>query len=184
MNKLLQHLVHLEREAARLSVEQAKAFCLMCLERHIFAYDKATSIVTPEAAEAARSCLDSLWQGISVVEPLPIFEARTQSEDTALNFIMSVHVFLGIQPKNVAASCRAVAEFSLNTVDALAHELLDVPPGREGNELIDSSPLVSNEILRQEQDIRRLENIYEAADFQRLKESSKIDITQGTWFLD
>lgn len=184
MRKSLKHLIDLQARASSFSVDQAKAFCLLCIERQKFAYDKAATVVRIEDSNLARDYLDALWRREIPLNPLPMLEPTFWAEDAAANFIYSVYEFAEIGPGNTSKPCRAVAEMSLDILDSLIYSMLNLPVNSANDQIIDSDSLMGDEIARQERDVRAVEAMVMKVDFDALKEHSKIDITQGNWFLD
>jgi len=183
MRRSLKHLIDLQARASKFSTDQARAFCLLCIERQKFAYDKATTIVRAEDSNAAREYLDILWRQQTPPNPLQLIEPTYEAEDAAANFIYSVYEFSEIKAGNIAKPCRAVAEMSLDIVDSLAYSISELPVNSANDQVIDGGPLMSDEIARQEEDMRALEAM-SSVDFSALKANSRIDLTQGWWFLD
>lgn len=183
MRKAFKHLVNLQARVSGFSVDQAKAFCLLCVERQKFAYDKTTTIVRSDDSIAARIYLDILWNKQTPTNNLPLLDAEFDAEDAAANFIYSVYEIDKIESKNVIGPCRVIAEMSMDILDSLAYSISGLAVNAANDEIIDAGLLISTEIARQEQDLRIVEAMAAAVDFDALKGNSRIDITLGTWFV-
>jgi hypothetical protein len=182
VNSIPKHLVDVRLRARSLDLNNVLVFCLSCMERQKFAYDRAVTVVSSEDSALAREFLDRMWASQSPSSPLPLIEPKFDAEMAAANFAYATYTLVDLDLENSIKCCAEIAEFGLNLVDSLAYSLAKIPVTSANDELLFQGEIIQTEINRQRDNLLVLERTPNHQNRAELKLSAMKDITLGYWY--
>ncbi len=193
-DSLLAHQYAVEEAVKLLPSDRAFLFAVACAERQAVVYRKAVEKVPTAPVRDIRPFLDAAWESVTLRTSIPSDYRQTiraaipypEGDDFMGNLLFilgNIYGLLSLLEDRDVRPCHVSAENNLGLVTRYIHLSQRIPASVVVSPVVLNHPLVTEEKLRQLDDIELLRGMEGAGDAAPLRtRSSGVDLFGGNWY--